>query len=818
MGFSLKKRILAVSTMLAVLFSSCIIGSGTMLKANALHDPLIGNSEVKKPSQAGALKIVKKGSRAKLCDKDGEPIQLRGMSTHGLQWYPKILNNNAFAALSNDWDCNVIRLAMYVGENGYATDPTLKDKVIEGIKLAKANDMYAIVDWHVLTPGDPTADVYKGAADFFKAIAQEFPNDIHVIYEICNEPNSGGAKGVSNDANGWKTVKAYAEPIIKDLRDAGNNNLVIVGSPNWSQRPDLAADNPINDANTAYAVHFYSGTHLANDDSTDRDNVMSNTRYAIENGVAVFASEWGDSKADGTGGPFITEANTWLEFLNENNISWCNWSLSNKGESSAAFLPFISGKQAATDLDPGDDKKWDVNELSVSGEYARALIKGVAYDPIDRRPGAFSINNWDFEDGTTQGFGINTQAKDGTVTVNAVDNALQLSGTTAGDIWNIVRISADATSADHKINIKDADTISIDVYAAEPATVAIAAVPQSAKNGWANPEEVAVAKPEDFKMISEGKFKATVKLTGKACTNLEAIAENQTDNTLTNIILFVGSSIDKISLDNITFSGAPAPIEPTDLNSPLGETKFPSDFNDETRQGWAFDSASGVQSPLVVDKLGDTPSLFWFTEYPKEKPTDAWASAPRLILSNANVKRGDSRYLTFDFYLDPERASEGSLSINLCFAPPDLGYWAQCSDTFNIPLKNYKNTKSGSGEEYNLYSVSFDLDKIADGKVIKPDTLLRDITIVVQDNGSDFKGVMGIDNVKLSETAVAPSTDNKTPATDNKTPAANNAATKTENPKTGDTSSALPIVSIILVVGFAGATLIVSKKKTAAER
>lgn len=827
MGFSLKKRILAVSTMLTVLFSSCVIGSGAMLKANADPGPLIGNTAVKKPSEAGALQIVKKDGKATLCDKDGNPIQLRGMSTHGLQWYPEILNNNAFAALSNEWGCNVIRLAMYVGENGYATDTTLEDKVIEGIKLAKANNMYAIVDWHVLTPGDPTADVYKGASKFFKEIAAKFPNDPNVIYELCNEPNDGGAQGVPNDASGWKAVKGYAEPIIKDLRDAGNTNLVIVGSPNWSQRPDLAADDPIADTNTAYTVHFYSGTHETSDVSTNRDNVMSNARYALEHGVAVFASEWGDSNADGTGGPFLDKADTWLEFLNENNISWCNWSLSNKGETSAAFLPYVAGKQNATSLNPGDDKKWEVNELGVSGEYVRARIKGIAYEPIDRRAGAFSTINWNFNDGTTEGFAVNGDSplKADTITVKAVDNALELSGLSAssdlsqGNYWANVRLSADATSDDHKISIKDVDKLSIDVYAAEPATVAIAAIPQGDACGWANPTNAVIVNPSDFTKVADGKYKATVKITDADSPSLKTIAQDSSKNIMTNLILFVGSSIDKISLDNITFSGAPAAEDTPDLSSPLGEVKFPSDFEDETRQGWAFAPESGVQGPLIVEKLTDSKGLFWVTEYPSEKPTDAWASAPRLILSNANVKRGDSRYLTFDFYVDPVVATKGSLSINLCFAPPDLGYWAQCKDTFNIPLENYKTTISSSGENFNLYSVSFDLDKIADGKVIKPDTLLRDITIVVQDNGSDFAGIMGIDNVKFSQTAVEPSTDdNKTPSTDNKTPAANTDTAKTKNPPTGDTSSALPIVSIILVVGFAGATLIVSKKKTAAER
>jgi endoglucanase len=124
-----------------------------------------------KPSVGGALKIIDKDGNKTLGDKNGNTIQLRGMSTHGIQWFPEIVNDNAFNALSNDWGANVIRLAMYVGENGYATDPTtVKQRVIEGIDLAIKNGMHVIVDWHVHMPGDPNASAYWGAMNFFREI------------------------------------------------------------------------------------------------------------------------------------------------------------------------------------------------------------------------------------------------------------------------------------------------------------------------------------------------------------------------------------------------------------------------------------------------------------------------------------------------------------------------------------------------------------------------------------------------------------------------------------------------------------------------
>jgi len=536
---------------------------------NEKYPHLLGNQAVKKPSVAGRLQIIEKDGKKYLADQKGEIIQLRGMSTHGLQWYGDIVNRNAFAALSKDWGCNVIRLAMYVGEGGYASNPGIKEKVVKGIKLAIENDMYVIVDWHVLNPGDPNAEIYKGAKDFFKEIATSFPNDYHIIYELCNEPNPN-EPGVENSLDGWKKVKAYAEPIIKMLRSLGNQNIIIVGSPNWSQRPDFAIQDPINDKNVMYSVHFYSGTHKVD------GYVFENMKKAFENGVPIFVSEWGTSLASGDGGPYLDEADKWLEYLNANYISWVNWSLSNKNETSAAFVPYVSGMHDATSLDPGDDKMWDIKELSISGEYVRARIKGIAYEPIER----------------------DSQIKEG----------------------------------------------------------------QSA---------------------------------------------------------------------------------------PLGEKVLPSTFEDDTRQGWDWDGPSGVKGPITIESVNGSKALSFEVEYPEKKPQDGWATAARLILKEINAKREDNKYLAFDFYIKPERASKGEIEIFLAFSPPSLGYWAQVQDSFNIDLSKLSSTKKTEEGLYK-FNVFFDLDKIQDGKVLKPDTILRDIIIVIADGNSDFKGKMFIDNVRFT--------------------------------------------------------------------
>lgn len=375
-------RRIAAAAVCMLALQACTTGPSTEYSpsaSEAVYTNLM-TAPAARPSVVGALRYAKVNGVMTLVGEHGKSVQLRGMSTTGLQWFLQIINDRAFKALSRDWGANVIRLAMYVGEGGYATKPELKDKVLEGIQLAIANDMYVIVDWHVLTPGDPHAPVYAGAKDFFQYIASRFPNNKHIIYELVNEPNPGSTPGNSNDAAGWSRVKSYAEPIVEMLRKSGNANLILVGTPNWAQRPDLAGANPIADANVGYTFNFYTGTHKASDRADDRGNVMSNVRFALASGVPVFASECGTSEADGNKGPYLREADQWLDFLNKNNISWVNWSLTTKNETSAAF----AGKPVAASADPGDDHVWTPSELSPSGEYVRSRIKGTVYRPVKR--------------------------------------------------------------------------------------------------------------------------------------------------------------------------------------------------------------------------------------------------------------------------------------------------------------------------------------------------------------------------------------------------------------------------------------------------
>lgn len=154
-------------------------------------------------SQHGQLSV----KNGQLADKNGKGYQLRGMSTHGLTWFPEFVNESAFRTLRDDWNTNVVRLAMYVDEWGngqcYMGNKSGSLELLEqGVDICIKLDMYVIIDWHVLNPGDPSKYTDE-AISFFETVSKRYAKYPNVIYEICNEPNGG----VSWSDN----IKPYAE-------------------------------------------------------------------------------------------------------------------------------------------------------------------------------------------------------------------------------------------------------------------------------------------------------------------------------------------------------------------------------------------------------------------------------------------------------------------------------------------------------------------------------------------------------------------------------------------------------------------------------
>ena len=305
---------------------------------NNLNDNKSKNNLV---SYNGWLKI----ENNTLVNEKKEKIRLKGISTHGLQWYSKYANYDMMKSLKEELGINLFRIAMYTEENGYIYNKSLKNKVEEIVENAKKLDMYVIIDWHILSDGDPLMHKEE-AKEFFREMSLKYKDYPNVIYEICNEPN-GNVTWENN-------IKPYAEEVIKEIRENSKKSIIIVGTPTWDQEVDKPAKNKINDELVMYALHFYSGTHT--------EWLRERVKEALKN-IPIFVSEWGVSDASGNGGVYKEETIKWINFMKENNLSYAVWSLSDKNESSALLVSGASANMVTE------------NSLSEAGKLIKSVIK-----------------------------------------------------------------------------------------------------------------------------------------------------------------------------------------------------------------------------------------------------------------------------------------------------------------------------------------------------------------------------------------------------------------------------------------------------------
>lgn len=246
-----------------------------------------------------------------------QPAQVRGMSFFWSntgwgqdRWYTTETVNR----MVDEFNVELVRAAMGVEESGgYLTSPANKKRTETVIEAALERNIYVIIDWHTHHAEDHPAE----AIAFFSEMSEKYGAHDNVIFEIYNEPL---------DTTSWQTIKDYAEQVIPAIR-AHSDNLIVVGTRSWSQNVDEASLDPLDDPNVAYSFHFYVGSH--------GHSVRQLAETALDNGVALFVTEWGIWPQEW--GPDGMDEADWMAFVDENQLSWANWAISNKDEPPSFF-------------------------------------------------------------------------------------------------------------------------------------------------------------------------------------------------------------------------------------------------------------------------------------------------------------------------------------------------------------------------------------------------------------------------------------------------------------------------------------------------
>ena len=279
-----------------------------------------------------------------IVDKNGDPVSFAGNSFFwsndnwgGERYYEP----GVVSWLKKDWNTTIVRAAMGVEDpGGYLDNRTAnKNRVKTIVDAAIDEGLYVIIDWHSHHAEDNTNE----AVLFFQEMAELYGEHDNVIYELYNEPL---------DISWTNIIKPYAVSVIAAIRAIDPDNLIVVGTPEWSQRVDLAAADPITGfSNIAYTLHFYTIYH--------QQWLRDRANAALEDGIALFVTEWGSigySLVD-------PEANKWMTWCFDNKISHCNWAVNDKEEEWSILVPGASTSGG-----------WGNDDLTDAGKLAKNII------------------------------------------------------------------------------------------------------------------------------------------------------------------------------------------------------------------------------------------------------------------------------------------------------------------------------------------------------------------------------------------------------------------------------------------------------------
>jgi endoglucanase len=299
-------------------------GTGT---TDAASDVPLGTA-MNPVAMHGQLKVV----GTELQDQSGNPVQLKGVSSQWLNLESKTFpeSKSAIQYARDNWKLSVIRAAMGVDTSGgYLGTGTGTNANMSGM-LSKVNTIvqnaidlgiYVIVDWHTSNAVTKTGTTQATQASaFFTMMATQYGSTPNIIYEDYNEPT-----GVT-----WAQIKPYHEAVVAAIRAVDPDNLIVLGTPTWSQDVDLAAADPVAGTNLLYTLHFYACTH--------KQALIDKANTALTMGLPLFVTEFGATPSDGGTAKdnYVCEpeTNVWFAWMAQHNISGASWKLDQCTDSS----------------------------------------------------------------------------------------------------------------------------------------------------------------------------------------------------------------------------------------------------------------------------------------------------------------------------------------------------------------------------------------------------------------------------------------------------------------------------------------------------
>jgi hypothetical protein len=197
------------------------------------------------------------------------------------------------------------------------------------VDYATSKNLYVIIDYHQIddaTKGTSAAD----ATTFWTDIAPRFANYSNVFYEPFNEPIDMSVT--------WATLKPVVQGWVNTIRQVAPNNIIIVPSNSYDQRPGDAASNPPTGTNLMYTAHVYPGNW---------SSAFQNQIATAVSKAPVFITEWGyvlNSSDSVVGTSNVSWGTAFQSQVDTYGASWTAWVTDN------AWVPNLFADTALSTL------------------------------------------------------------------------------------------------------------------------------------------------------------------------------------------------------------------------------------------------------------------------------------------------------------------------------------------------------------------------------------------------------------------------------------------------------------------------------------
>lgn len=190
----------------------------------------------------------------KWLQKGGVNHRAMGISLLSLQWADPedMIEDIASSELTG---CNIIRLPITPSIFASFSDKPIeyvRQKLAPMVTLALSKGWDVIIDWHPIADWTPNPSNDAAMTYLWNLLPHMYKNEPRVIFEIFNEP----VKPSPNTLANWLAFRAHMQPYVDMVRSHANN-LILMGSPEWSSRQEFAYDHPFSGSDIMYVFHVY---------------------------------------------------------------------------------------------------------------------------------------------------------------------------------------------------------------------------------------------------------------------------------------------------------------------------------------------------------------------------------------------------------------------------------------------------------------------------------------------------------------------------------------------------------------------------------